>query len=79
MEKVTSGHLFFAVLPLSLLAAIVVGIPVPAVSSKSISAQDPGGLSNQTQSRGPYIESKFELATADPSRDTDFIQNLDSR
>lgn len=79
MEKVTSGHLFFAVLPLALLAAIVVAILVPAVSSKSLSAQHPGGSSSQTTSQGPYIESKFELATTNPSRDTAFYSELGFR
>jgi lactoylglutathione lyase len=79
MEKVTSGRLVFAVLPLALLAPIVVAIPVPAVSSRSLSAQDPGGLSNQANSQGSYFESKFELATADPSRDTAFYSELGFR
>jgi hypothetical protein len=76
MEKVTSGHVSFAV---ALLAAIVVVIVVPAVSSKSLSAQHPDGLSNQSTSHDPYIESKFELATTNPSRDTAFYSELGFR
>lgn len=79
MEKITSRHLFFAVLPFASLAAIVVAILVPEASSKSLSAQHAEGLSNQTRSQSPYIESKFELATTDSSRDAAFYSELGFR
>ena len=68
MEKITSTNWSFAVLPL---AQIALAILVPAVS-----AQHSGGSPNQATSESPYAESKFELATTDPSRDTAFYSKL---
>jgi lactoylglutathione lyase len=79
MEKVISGHLFSAALPLALLAALVVAILGSAVSSRSLSAQHPDVLTSEATSQGPYIESKFELATSNPSRDTAFYSELGFR
>jgi lactoylglutathione lyase len=51
---------------------VALAILVPAVS-----AQQSGNSSNQTTtSQSPYAESKFELATTDPSRDTAFYSKL---
>lgn len=57
---------FFAFLTLALLAT-----RVPAVS-----AQHSGSPPDQATSGDPYSESKFELATTDPSRDTAFYAEL---
>src|SRR6202035_5147425 len=65
MEKKSTNR-SFAVWPLALLAIVV-----PAVS-----AQHSGSSPNQTTSGSPYVESKFELATTDPSRDTAFYSKL---
>ena len=56
----------FAALPLALLAIVV-----PAVSD-----QHSGSSPYKTTSESPYAESKFELATTDPSRDTAFYSKL---
>ena len=53
------------------LALVALAILVPAVS-----AQHSGSSPNQTTSESPYVESKFELATTDPSRDTAFYSKL---
>jgi hypothetical protein len=71
MEKITSTNWSFAASPLALLAQIALAILVPAVS-----AQRSGSSPNQTASESPYAESKFELATTDPSRDTAFYSKL---
>ena len=71
MKKITSTNWHFAVLPLARLAQLALAILVPAVS-----AQHSGSSSNQTTSESPYAESKFELATTDPSRDTAFYSKL---
>ena len=68
MKKITSTNLSFAVLPL---AQIPLAILVPAVS-----AQQSGSSPDQTASGSSYAESKFELATTDPSRDTSFYSKL---
>jgi lactoylglutathione lyase len=68
MEK-KSKNWSFAVLPLGLLAIVV-----PAVS-----AQHSGSSPNHPTSESPYAESKFELATTDPSRDTAFYSKLGFR
>ena len=74
MGKKTSPTRSLAVRPLVLLAQIAVAILVPAVS-----AQHLGSSSNQTTSNNVYTESKFELATTDPSRDTAFYSELGFR
>jgi hypothetical protein len=51
------------------LALVALAILVPAAS-----AQHSGSSPNQTTSE--YVESKFELATTDPSRDTAFYSKL---
>jgi hypothetical protein len=71
MEKITSTSWSFAVSPHALLAQIALAILVPAVS-----AQRSGSSPNQSTSESPYAESKFELATTDPSRDTAFYSKL---
>jgi lactoylglutathione lyase len=71
MEKLTSTNWSFAVLPPALLAQIALVILVPAVS-----AQHSGSSPNQTTSESSYVESKFELATTDPYRDTAFYSKL---
>src|ERR1700722_1188539 len=53
------------------LALVALAMLVPAVS-----AQHSGSSPNQTTSESPYVESKFELATTDPSRDTAFYSKL---
>jgi lactoylglutathione lyase len=66
MEKATSTNWSFAVLPLVLFAVLV----------QAVSAQPSRSSPNQTASESPYVESKFELATTDPSRDTAFYSKL---
>jgi lactoylglutathione lyase len=68
MKKITSTNWSFAVL---LLAQIALPILAPAVS-----AQHAGSSPSQATSGSPYAESKFELATTDPSRDTAFYAKL---
>jgi hypothetical protein len=60
--KIMSTNWSCAILPL---AHIALAILVPAAS-----AQQSGSSACQTTSEGSYGESKFELATTDPSRDT---------
>jgi hypothetical protein len=79
MDRLTSRQLLFAVLPLASFAAIVAAILLPAASSNSVSAQHADGLSNKTRPPSRYIESKFELATADPSRDAAFYSKIGFR
>ena len=45
-------------------------------SCQRFRAQHSGSSPNQTTSESPYVESKFELATTDPSRDTAFYSKL---
>jgi hypothetical protein len=71
MEKITSTNWLFVVLPLALFSLIALAIRVPAVS-----AQHSGNAPSQTTSESPYVESKFELATTDPTRDTAFYSML---
>jgi hypothetical protein len=71
MGKITSTTSSFAVLPLALLAPIALAILVPAVST-----QHSGSSPNQIAPKSPYAESKFELDTTDPSRDTAFYSKL---
>src|ERR1700723_1938599 len=63
MGRVTLATLSRAVLPLALL--------MPAAS-----AQQAGESPNQTTPPSTYAESKFELATTDPIRDTEVYANL---
>jgi lactoylglutathione lyase len=71
MRKITSGNWSSAVLRLALLALLSLAILAPAVS-----AQQAGSSPNQTPFESPYVESKFELATTDPIRDTAFYAKL---
>jgi len=61
----TSTNWSFAALLLAL------AVLVPAAS-----AQSSGSSPNQATSESTYIESKFELATTDPIRDTAFYEKL---
>ncbi len=74
MGKKTSRTWSLAVRPLALLAQIAVAILVPAVSAQRL-----GSLPNQATSENVYTESKFELATTDPSRDIAFYSELGFR
>jgi lactoylglutathione lyase len=71
MRRGMSAFWSLAFLPLALLALLSPAVLVPAVS-----AQQAGGSPTQTASEGSYAESKFELATTDPIRDTAFYAKL---
>jgi catechol 2,3-dioxygenase-like lactoylglutathione lyase family enzyme len=74
MGKKTSTTWSLAVRPLALLVQIAVAILVSAVSAQHLSNSP-----NQATSENVYTESKFELATTDPSRDTAFYSQLGFR
>lgn len=73
MYKKTSTNWSLEIRPFALFAqiAVVVAILVPAVS-----AQHLGSSPNQATPEDVYTESKFELATTDPSRDVAFYSVL---
>jgi catechol 2,3-dioxygenase-like lactoylglutathione lyase family enzyme len=74
MRKKTPTAWSLAVRSIALLAQIAVAILVPAVS-----AQHLRGSPNRSTSENVYTESKFELATTDPSRDVAFYSELGFR
>ncbi len=71
MRKGMAAFWSVAVLPLALLALSGLANLVATVS-----AQQAGGSPNQTTPASTYAESKFELATTDPIRDTAFYAKL---
>lgn len=79
MTRVGSIRRASAVLALALLAHLGVAILVPAFSSNAISAQAVGESPAQPIPQNSFIESKFELATTDPTRDTAFYKELGFR